>query len=169
METERRRRLKYRQAALVYLAAGALVILLTVFGPGLRQMRQEESLRLLIGLPFVLLFALLIWLAPVGPPQSASTPLRLWALVHRGLVAVLVVTNGGRAVTFFANAVGQRLRIHSPLTTAELTFRVTVERGDPVLHFWLNSLLMAVIVAMLLRALLDLRFPVLDTAYGGAA
>lgn len=155
-------RVKYRQAALIYLLAGSLVVVLTVWGPGLRQARQMELLRLVLGLPFIILFGLLIWTAPPLLPPLSLRPRSLWSWVHRGLVSLLVVTNAGRAITFLANAMGLRLRIHSPLTTAELTLRVSAEPGAAVPHFWLNTLLMVLVVLALLRALLDLHLPLVD-------
>lgn len=132
--TERDRR--YRQAGWAYLVLGFVVIGLTVWTPELaRPERRADWMHLLAAIPFVVIFALVL---SFGHELSRR---------FQGFVALLLTVSAtGRTLVLAGNALGRRLRLDgdSPF------FRL--ETVEPAPRMGLAAILMAGIVAMLVRA-----------------
>lgn len=140
----------YLQAGWVYLGLGSAILLVTAASPGLLAAeRRADLIHLLVGLPFFVLFALMIgrgdrlfsWpLRPFAGPEKARSVGR-WC--QEKLTMLLSVSALGRTLVFFANAAGWRPRWRPALR---------FEPAEPDLRMLINALLMAVIFVFLVRA-----------------
>jgi hypothetical protein len=115
---------RHREAALVYVGLGLLVILVTFAAGLVPSSRRGAIWELAVGAVFVVVFA---------------------ALIYRGgwwLSALLVFSNAWRAVTYFNDGLGWHVEL--------LPFSVTRIQPRPVA--FVNAALMAIIVLMLARS-----------------
>ena len=131
---------KFRQAGLVYLSAGAVVVAFTMLAGLVPPGRMGQVFLLRSGLGFVILFGLLITLSP-----------ELWrwrwtVAPTRWLLRLLTVTNAGRALLFLLNAFG--LNVH--MFSRSGAFLVAHTEANPL--FLVNAALMVGITFMLARA-----------------
>lgn len=148
-------RRRYRWAGWGYLAIACAVVALTVLSPGLAQPERRADLaHLLAGLPFIVLFALLIArgdrLMAWPSRRFGRSPERARAVgrhVQEKLTMGLTLTALGRTLVFAANAVGLRPRLAAGAPW--LSFEVVAAR--PLL-MGAAALLMAGLVAILYRA-----------------
>jgi len=114
----------HRQAAIGYGGIGAIVILITLFAKLVPESRANAIVELLIGLVFLMLFAVLVY--------------RGWWPVS----AALVFSNAWRAFTYFNDGRG----VHVEL----LTRVITPIQPQPIAY--LNAALMSLIVILLARS-----------------
>ena len=136
---------KFRQAAMTYVGAGVVVIILTLIAGTSPQRGAPPLIGLLIGAIFVAIFGVVIY--------AYAWVMKDWA---RRAIAILtgmfVVTNALRTLQYLINFLGYRL---------ELNFRVPTIAIHPSefsfpLIFLICAVLMAVITYMLARAAWDL-------------
>lgn len=148
--TEPTRETLYRRAGWAYLGLGSAILLVTAANPGLLAAeRRADLIHLLVGLPFFVLFALMIGRGD----RIFSWPLRPWLGSEKAssvgrwcqekLTMLLSLSALVRTFVFFANATGWRPRWR-PLLSFEST--------EPDLRMLINALLMAVILVFLVRA-----------------
>jgi glucan phosphoethanolaminetransferase (alkaline phosphatase superfamily) len=136
---------KFRQAALVYVGGGILVIVLTLAVGTSPQRGTPPLIGLFIGAAFVALFGVLIY--------AYGWVRQRWAQrIIAVLTGLFVVTNTLRTLQYFINFLGYRLEIN--LTTLSLAVHPS-EFSFPII-FLLCALLMACITFMLARAAWDL-------------
>lgn len=136
---------KFRQAALVYIGLGILVIILTLVAGTSPERGTPPLIGLFIGAGFVAVFGVMIYAYGwVTQPWVQRT-----IAVFTG---VLVVTNTLRALQYFINFLGYRLEINFR------TFGLAVHPSEFSLPyvFLLCAFLMGFITFMLARAAWDL-------------
>jgi glucan phosphoethanolaminetransferase (alkaline phosphatase superfamily) len=136
---------KFRQAALVYVGVGTLVIILTLVAGTSPQRGTPPLTGLLIGATFVALFGAMIYAYGWVSHRWVQRAIAL-------LTGLFVVTNTLRTLQYLVNFLGYRLEIHVK------TFSVAVHPSEfsfPII-FLLCALLMAFITGMLARAAWDL-------------
>jgi hypothetical protein len=114
----------HRQAAAGYAGIGALVILITLFARLVPESRVNAVLELLIGLAFLMLFAVVIY--------------RGWWPIS----AALVFSNSWRAFTYFNDGRGVHVELLSGV--------ITPIQPQPIAY--LNAALMTLIVILLARS-----------------
>jgi len=114
----------HKAAALAYGGLGVLVIFITFAADLVPGPRQDAIWQLVIGAVFVVAFAVLIW--------------RGWWL----LSALLILSNGWRATTYFSAGLG----LHLELPALRI---IPIEPRPAALA---NAALMAVIVLLLVRS-----------------
>lgn len=114
----------HRQAAIGYAGIGALVILITLFARLVPASRVNAVLELLIGLAFLMLFAVVIY--------------RGWWPIS----AALVFSNSWRAFTYFNDGRGVHVELLSGV--------ITPIQPQPIAY--LNAALMTLIVILLARS-----------------
>jgi len=115
---------RHRQAALVYVGLGILVILITFAAGLVPRSRAAQVAELGVGAVFIVIFAALIWRG--GWPVSL----------------LLVFSNLWRVFTYFNDGLGQHIEL--------LPFSVTQIEPKPIA--FANAALMTVIVIMLARS-----------------
>jgi hypothetical protein len=136
---------KFRQAAMVYVGVGIVVIALTLMAGTSPQRGAPPLTGLLIGAVFVAIFGAIIY--------AYAWVTRGWAL--RGiaiLTGLFVVTNTLRTLQYLVNFLGYRFEIS--FRTRNLAIHPS-EFSFPIL-FLICALLMALITYMLARAAWDL-------------
>jgi hypothetical protein len=136
---------KFRQAAVIYVGVGGVVIVLTLIAGVSAQRAAPPLIGLLIGMIFVAIFGIVIY--------AYAWVAKGWA--RRGiamLTGVFVVTNALRTVQYLINFLGYRLEIN--FKTAGLAVHPS-EFSLPII-FLICALLMAGITYMLARAAWDL-------------
>ncbi len=145
---------RYDSAGWVYLLLGVAVMALAVLHPDLvKPERRQDIVHLLVGLPFFVLFAVLIargdrlitWvleLFRVHPEPARRTG--RW-LRHKA-VLLLTLSALGRTLFFLANAAGHRPR----LAFSPPSFHL--EATEPEVKMLVSAAFMAVIVIYLARA-----------------
>lgn len=144
-------RARYRHAGLVYLVLAMAVIGLTLWNPALAsEERRGDAAHLLVGLPFIVVFAALIaWGDRVfaAPARWLGAPAHRAAYVGRWwrekLVMLLTLSALGRTLVFAANGFGWRPRLH---------VGVALEAIPPDPKMLINAALMTAVVAVLARA-----------------
>ena len=145
---------RYRAAGAIYFALGALIMAITVLAPGLASPeRRADLVHLLVGLPFFALFALLI----AYGDRAVARLLRLFRVgvdkaeriglhVREKLVMLLAFSGVGRTFVFAANGLGWKPGV------SWRPFTFSLEPVAPTPRMWINAVLMAIIVAVLVRA-----------------
>jgi hypothetical protein len=136
---------KFRQAALVYIGVGIVVIMLTLVAGTSPQRGTPPLIGLAIGSVFVALFGVMIYAYGWVTQRWAQRTITI-------LTGLFVVTNTLRALQYFINFLGYRLEINFR------TFTLAVHPSEfsfPII-FLLCALLMAFITYMLARAAWDL-------------
>jgi hypothetical protein len=136
---------KFRQAALVYVGVGILVIVLTLVAGTSPQRGAPPLIGLFIGAAFVALFGAMIY--AYGWVRQGWGQ-RIIAI----LTGVFVVTNALRSLQYFVNFLGYRLEI----SFKSLSLAVHPSAFSFPIIFLLCALLMACITFMLARAAWDL-------------
>ncbi len=144
-------RARYRRAGAVYFLLALAIVGLTAAHPALASPeRRADLVHLLVGLPFIALFALLVafgdrivaaplrWLG--AAPERAGRAGR-WG--QEKLTMILTLSALGRALFYLASGVGRRPRLRPSLGIE------TVAASSEML---LGAVLMAVIVVFLARA-----------------
>lgn len=153
-------RRRYLQAGLAYAAAAVLTIPITLLVPGLLSPQRAEDVRfLLYAVPVVVLIGALIawgdraigWLLGILRLPEAWRG-KLGRTVQHGLALALSLTGLGRTVLFLSDGIGQRIEVHSLITTFEPGFEVHLHPGRPQPVFFLNALLTGTYTALLVRA-----------------
>jgi hypothetical protein len=136
---------KFRQASVMYIGMGAVVIALTLVAGTSAQRSRPPLVGLLIGAVFIALFGVVIY--------SYAWVTRGWGRRTIAIMTgILVATNALRMLQYFINFLGYRL---------ELNFRAfsiaihSSEFAFPII-FLICALLMAGITFMLARAVWDL-------------
>jgi hypothetical protein len=136
---------KFRQAALIYIGLGIIVIGLTLVAGTSPQRGTPPMLGLLIGAGFVAIFGAVMYAYAWVTTQWGR---RLIAI----MTGILVVTNALRMLQYFINFVGYRLELSF---TAKTIAVHPSEFSFPII-FLICGLLMACITYMLARAAWDL-------------
>ncbi len=145
---------RYRLAGAVYFVLGAAIMAITVLTPGLASPeRRADLVHLLVGLPFFALFALavaygdraLAWLLRLlGTSAEKAGRAGRWG--REKLVMLLTLSALGRTFVFAANGLGWKPGVDwRPLA-------FSLEPVAPMPRMLVNAALMAVIVAVLVRA-----------------
>jgi hypothetical protein len=114
----------HKAAALAYAGLGVLVIFITFATEMVPRSREDAVWQLVIGVVFVLVFAVLIW--------------RGWWL----LSALLILSNAWRATTYFSAGLGWHIELPA----------LSIRSVEPIPAAFANAALMAVIVLLLVRS-----------------
>lgn len=130
-------RARYRQAGAAYFGLGVLIMGITVLTPELASpQRRADVIHLLVGLPFFAAFALLI----------AYGDRVLGAWLREKITMLLTLSALGRVFVFTANGFGWKPGISwRPIAVA-------FQSVEPTPRMLINAVLMAIIVALLVRA-----------------
>lgn len=153
-------RRRYLQAGIAYALAALLTIPITLLVPGLLSPQRGQDVRFLwYAAPFVILIgALIAWgdrtigwlLRGVRVPEPWPGKLGSW--VQHALGFILSLTGLGRTVLFLSDGIGQRIEVHSLITTFQPGFEAHLHPGRPQPLFFLNALLTGTYTALLIRA-----------------
>lgn len=143
---------KFKQAGLVYLIAGLLVISFTFLTQLVPNSRVAATFLIFPGSFFVVVFAILVYVGPL--PRGAPPPRHSWDARRLSAVSIaiqwvartLAATNAVRAVLFLFNALGQNIH----LTFSPIRVFVVVSHAEPL--FFVNAVLVALVAFMLARA-----------------
>ena len=114
----------HKAAALAYGGLGVLVIFITFATEMVPRSREDAVWQLVIGVVFVLVFAVLIW--------------RGWWL----LSALLILSNSWRVTTYFCAGLGWHIELPA----------LSITSVEPRPAAFANAALMAVIVLLLIRS-----------------
>ncbi len=114
----------HKAAALAYAGLGVLVIFITFATEMVPRSREDAVWQLVIGVVFVLVFAVLIW--------------RGWWL----LSALLILSNAWRVTTYFSAGLGWHIELPA----------LSIKSVEPIPAAFANAALMAVIVLLLVRS-----------------
>lgn len=144
----------YLQAGLVYAVLGLVILMLVAASPDLVLPERRGDLTLLVvGMPFFLVFALVIargdrpialFLRRRGSEPARAARIGAW--FREKLVILISLSALGRAYVFAANGLGLRPRL------ALHPVRLAIESHAPEPRMMLAALLMATIFAFLVRA-----------------
>ena len=154
------RRRRFLLAGIAYALAAILTIPITLLIPGMLSLQRAENVRFLwYAVPFVILIGALIargdraigWLLGlVRVPEPWRD--KLGRAVQHGLGLVLSLTGLGRTVLFLSDGIGQRIEVHSLITTFQPGFELHLHPGRPQPLFFLNALLTGTYTALLIWA-----------------
>ena len=151
---------RFLLAGIAYVLAAVLTVPITLLVPGMLSPQRAQDVRFLwIAVPLVILIGAAIawgdrairWMlgfARVPEPW----PGRLGKAIQHGLALVLSLTGLGRTVLFLSDGIGQRIEVHSLITTFEPGLEVHLHPGRPQPLFFLNALLTGTYTALLIRA-----------------
>ena len=151
---------KAKRAAWLYAIGGTLIVIGTLLHPELAtEERRSDLIYLLMAIPAVYIFAFIIAkghqlfknlfsaFTQRSEEENAASGLR-WHVV---LLWILIFTNSVRCFIYITNALGMRFRL-KPLG---------FEAVPPTPSFWVEAMIMFVIVAALLSVVLVVKKPVL--------